>query len=125
MACAATRAVLPATRRQRCCCDLGTMQFRDGDLGTARKTWAEARRVKPDIALNPDYDAPDLRAAWLDAKGGGVSVAAEAAPSGDFIHVAAAAQKANTPLPIYVEAPGASADIARVDREEYKRVDAW
>ena len=110
--CAATRCT-PATRAA-VLRDLGTMQFRDGDLGTARKTWAEARRVKPDIALNPDYDAPDLRAAWLDAKGGGVSVAAEAAPSGDFIHVAAAAQKANTPLPIYVEVPGGSADIARV-----------
>jgi hypothetical protein len=90
--------------------DLGTMQFRNGDFGAARKSWGEALRLKQDIKLNPDYDSADLRAAWREAGAAG----AGPQPTGDFTHTPAAAQKTNTPLPIYVEAPGGGGDIARV-----------
>jgi hypothetical protein len=90
--------------------DLGTMQFRNGDFGAARKTWSEALKLQQDLALNADYDAPDLRAAWREA--GAVSAGPQ--PTGDFAHTAAPAQRANTPLPIYVEVPGGGEDIVRV-----------
>jgi hypothetical protein len=112
---AATRAALNR--------DLGTMQFHNGDFGAARKSFAEALRLKPDIKLNPDYDSPDLQTAWREATaaaGGGPSGGAEAGggagpqPTGDFTHTPAPAQKSNTPLPIYVEAASPDADIERV-----------
>jgi hypothetical protein len=90
--------------------DLGTMQFRNGDFGAARKSWSEALRLQPDLKLNPDYDSADLRAAWREAGAAG----AAPQPTGDFTHTPAAAQKSNTPLPIYVEVPNGSGDIARV-----------
>lgn len=91
--------------------DLGTMQFRNGDVGAAKKTWAQAVKLQADLALNPDYDTPDLRAAFDDAKGS----AGEGGPppSGDFAHTPAAEQKVNTPLPVYAEYPGGS-DVVRV-----------
>jgi hypothetical protein len=91
--------------------DLGTMQFHNGDFGAARKAFADALRLEPDIKLNPDYDSADLRAAWREA---GATAGTGPQPTGDFTHVAAAAQKANTPLPIYVEMPGGGNDVARV-----------
>ena len=52
--------------------DLGTMQFRKGDKDQAARNWAAAAQLQPDIALNPAYDAPDLKKAFLAAvKGGG------------------------------------------------------
>lgn len=104
--------------------DLGTMQFRLGDLGEGQRSWAAARAAQPAIALNPDYDAPDLRAAWDDGKGGG-----SAQPTGDFAHSPAAEQRVNTPLPIYAEYAG-GAGVARVvvkyrgsSGGDWKRVD--
>jgi hypothetical protein len=44
--------------------DVGSVQFRRGDLAGATKSWARALKLEPDLALNPDYDAPDLREAW-------------------------------------------------------------
>jgi hypothetical protein len=100
--------------------DLGTMQFRNGDVAAARRTWTEALKLAPDLAPNPDYDAPDLRAAWDEARtatagtAGAAGTAASAGkpestsgqPTGDFTHTPAAEQKANTPLPIYAELEG-------------------
>jgi hypothetical protein len=91
--------------------DLGTMQFRNGDLGAAKKSWADALALQADIALNPDYDTPDLHAAFEDARGSGGAMGEQ--PSGDFSHTPAGEQKVNTPLPVYVEYPG-SASVARV-----------
>jgi hypothetical protein len=92
--------------------DLGTMQFRNGDVGVAKKTWADAFKLQADIKLNPDYDTADLRAAFEDARGGGGPMGEQ--PSGDFAHTPAGEQKVNSPLPVYVEYPGTGANIARV-----------
>lgn len=92
--------------------DLGTMQFRGGDVGTAKKTWADAFKLQPDIKLNPDYDTADLHAAFEDARGGGGPMGEQ--PGGDFAHTPAGEQKVNTPVPVYVEYPGSSGNVARV-----------
>jgi hypothetical protein len=91
--------------------DLGTMQFRNGDVGAAKKTWGDALKLQPQITLNPDYDTPDLRSAFDDAKGGAGGGGPQ--PSGDFAHTAVAEQKVNTPLPVYAEYPG-TLQVARV-----------
>jgi hypothetical protein len=98
--------------------DLGTMQFRAGDMGAAKRAWAEALKADPSLALNPDYETPDLRTAWDDLKGthsgtgsGGGGAAEQ--PTGDFAHTPATEQKVNTPLPVYVEYAGTS-PVARV-----------
>jgi hypothetical protein len=100
--------------------DIGTMEFRAGDKGFATKAFTEALKLQPNIDLNPSYDSPDLRAAWVEVKGGGAPVGPAAPPApgapggappppsfqqptGDFIHVPAAEQKVDTPLPVYVE----------------------
>lgn len=84
--------------------DLGTMQFRNGDIGAARKSWGQALQVQPDVALNPDYDAPDLHAAFEEARGSAGGTGEQ--PSGDFSHTPAGEQKVNTPVPVYVEYGG-------------------
>jgi len=91
--------------------DLGTMQFRNGDLGAAKKTWAQALQVQSDLALNPDYDAPDIRAAFDEARGSASGTGEQ--PSGDFSHTPAGEQKVNTPVPVYVEYGGGTG-LARV-----------
>jgi hypothetical protein len=48
-------------------CDLGTMLFRKGDKAEAVKAWKIAVKLKPDIALNPAYDQPDVSAAFTAA----------------------------------------------------------
>jgi hypothetical protein len=112
--------------------DLGTMQFRAGDVGAAKKSWAEAIKLTPDLAPNPDYETPDLRAAWDELKG----VAGEAGgggggeqPTGDFAHTPAAEQRVNTPLPVYVEYSGTTTIVRVVVKyrgpkgSDWKRVD--
>jgi hypothetical protein len=103
--------------------DIGTMEFRAGDKGFATKAFTEALKLQPNIDLNPSYDSPDLRAAWVEVKGGGAPAGPVAPtapgvpagggappppsfqqPTGDFIHVPAAEQRVDTPLPVYVEA---------------------
>lgn len=91
--------------------DLGTMQFRNGDIGAAKKTWAQALQIQPDITLNPDYDAADLRAAFEEARGSAGGTGEQ--PSGDFSHTPAGEQKVNTPVPVYVEYGGGTG-LARV-----------
>ncbi len=89
--------------------DLGTMQLLGGGNAAAAKSFAAALALEPDIELNPDYDVPNVRAAWEAAQGGG---SAEQ-PSGDFTHTPPVEQKVATPLPLYVKAP-ADAKVARV-----------
>ena len=97
--------------------DLGTMQFRKGDKDQAARNWAEAVKLQPDIALNPSYDAPDLRKAFLAAtKGnGGGGGGGDGGGGGGASSRAATSrtprpteQKVDTPLPIYVEGGGDS-----------------
>jgi hypothetical protein len=93
--------------------DVGTMLFRQDDKDGARKSFGEALRLDPELPLNPSYDAPDLRAAWRQAGGQGAGAAnAGGPPSGAFDHTPAAAQKVNTPLPVF--AGGADPDVRRV-----------
>ncbi len=92
--------------------DLGTMQFRSGDKTAASKSFTDALALQPSLALNPDYDAADLRAAWDEAKGTGAAPAPEANAEEDFVHTPAPEQTTNTPLPVYVESPGSK--FARV-----------
>lgn len=51
-------------------CDLGTMLFRQGDKAGAARAWKIAVKLKPDVALNPAYDQPDVSAAFAAATGG-------------------------------------------------------
>ncbi len=96
--------------------DIGTMQFRLGQPEAAASSFSRARKVDPGIALNPDYDAKDLRDAWDAATAGSPATSATSAlsppVSGDFTHRPTAAQSASTPLPVYVEI--GSADVATV-----------
>ncbi len=121
--------------------DIGTMQFRAGDRGFAKKSFADAIKLQPSIDLNPSYDAPDLRAVWNEAKtAAGVPTTPAPAPApaptpavvappppppqpappppapvvppppvlpqpkgGDFTHTPVAEQRADTPVPVYIE----------------------
>ncbi|MDP9148957.1 MAG: hypothetical protein M3O36_03305 [Myxococcota bacterium] len=64
--CAAKRCV-PETRALLLR-DIGTMQFESGDGTAASESWTEALTLEPTVDLNPDYDRPELRAAWEEAK---------------------------------------------------------
>lgn len=101
--------------------DLGTMQFRKGDKDQAARNWAAAAQLQPDVAVNPAYDAPDLRKAFVAATngsggsgggGGGGGGGSADQPGGDFTHTPATEQKVDTPLPIYVE--GGADGVVRV-----------
>jgi len=101
--------------------DLGTMQFRLGDKAAAANAFADALKLEPDLSLNSKYDAPDVHAAWEQAKQavgaqqGGKPANKPAGskpgeqPTGDFTHAPADEQEDNTPLPIFVEYGGESA----------------
>ena len=110
-ACGAKKCV--AATRAALLRDLGTMSFRKGDKDLATKYFSDAIALQPDLALNPAYDAPDVRKAFNAAKGGGGGGGGGGGeqPSGDFTHTPPAEQKVDTPLPIYVEGGG---DVVRV-----------
>lgn len=78
--------------------DIGVMQFRLGSKEAALASFRRAKKIDPAVALNPSYDAPDLRDAWADASPAVQPV------GGDFTHTPAPAQAAHVPLPVYVEA---------------------
>lgn len=103
--------------------DLGTMQFRNGDIGAAKKSWAEALAVQADITLNPDYDTPDLHAAFDEARGGTGALGEQ--PSGDFAHTPAGEQRVNTPLPVYVEYAGSGGVVRVVVKYEGAAMSDW
>src|SRR5262249_39298437 len=86
---------------------------RNGDLGAAKKAWAEAVKLQPDITLNADYDAPDVHAAWDEAKNSGGGGAGAPPPQGGFTHTPPTQQKGQTTLPLYAEYPG-DGSVARV-----------
>jgi hypothetical protein len=103
--------------------DLGTMQFRSGDLGAAKQSWADALKAQADIALNPDYDTPDLRAAFEEARG--TTGAMGEQPSGDFAHTPAGEGKVNTPLPVYAEYPGSGVVVRVVVKYKGAAMSDW
>jgi hypothetical protein len=106
--------------------DLGTMQFRQGDTAGASKYFADALALQPTLALNPDYDAPDLRAAWDAAKGGGsAQPPAEEQPTGDFKHTPASEQTVNTPLPVYVLYPSETPPARVVVKYKGAQMNDW
>ncbi len=81
--------------------DIGTMQLRLGQPDAAASSFKRAKKLDPAIALNPDYDAKDLREAFEAAAA--AAAAAPAMAGGDFTHRPVAAEGASTPLPVYVE----------------------
>lgn len=84
--------------------DIGTFQLRLEDEKGANASFLRALRLSPELALNPSYDARDLRLRWQAAKD---SVLVATQPGeGDFEHTAPREQKESTPLPIYVEYRG-------------------
>jgi hypothetical protein len=124
--------------------DLGSMHLLLGDKGAAYTSFASALALRPDLPANPAYDSPELRRAWEGARAEAARNRAEAQaqaqpqaepsapveqPSGDFAHTPAAAQRVNTPLPVYAEYKG-SAALARVvlkyrgtPSDEWRRID--
>jgi hypothetical protein len=58
--------------------DLGIMQLRQGDAGSASQSFADALALEPDLALDPRYDRPPVSAAWNDAKQRAADAAREA-----------------------------------------------
>jgi hypothetical protein len=102
-ACGTTKCT-PATRAALLR-DLGAMAFRQGDSAGATKDFADAVAIQPDLDLNPRYDAPDLRNAFAQAKGGGDSGGHEQ-PSGGPAPTAPAEQKADTAPPAHVDGSG-------------------
>lgn len=87
-----------ATTRAALFRDIGVMQFRLGQKDSATASFRRAKKLDPKIALNPSYDAQDLRDAWNE------QVAPAAPAGGDFQHTPPKAQAGKTPLPIYVVA---------------------
>lgn len=99
--------------------DLGVVQIggaidREKGIGN----FAEALKLDPAVALEPDIKTKDLEAAFAEAKkrvaGGGATPGATAQPqSSDFVHTPAAEQTVRTPIPVYVEYTGSEA-LAKV-----------
>ena len=87
--------------------DIGVMQFRLGSREAALATFRRAKKIDPAVALNPSYDATDLRDAWAE------TTPAVQPAGGDFTHTPAAAQAIRVPLPVYAE-PKTSDPIASV-----------
>lgn len=134
---AATRASLLA--------DLGVMQFKKGNKDDATKSWGDAAKAQPGIALNPAYASGDVQSAFDAATGaggggGGGGGAASGGggsgggggggdqPSGDFAHTPPSEQVVDTPVPIYVE--GGADSVVRVvvkykgaGQSSWKRID--
>lgn len=127
---AATRASLLA--------DLGVMQFKKGNKDDANKSWSDASKAQPGVALNAAYASGDVQAAFDAATGAGGGGAGGGAgggggggggqPSGDFAHTPPAEQAVDTPVPIYVE--GGADSVVRVvvkykgaGQSSWKRID--
>jgi hypothetical protein len=71
-----------ATTRAGLLRDLGAMAFRKGQKDQAARFFADALALKPELTLNPNYDAPDLRQAFAAAKRGGGGAGASGAAGG-------------------------------------------
>lgn len=79
--------------------DIGVMQLRLGQRDAALASFRRAKKLDPNIALNPSYDTPDLREVWT---GSGSTPAVQPA-GGDFVHTPPTEAQAITPLAIYAE----------------------
>ena len=58
------------------------MQIRQGDAGSASQSFSDALALEPDLALDPRYDHPPVRAAWDEAKQRAADAAREASTAG-------------------------------------------
>jgi hypothetical protein len=85
--------------------DLGAMLVLSGSLDDARAAFAKALTFDSSLELDPAYKNPVIEGLWNDAR----KKAAAAAKGAEieFVHKPFAAQLVRTPLPIYVESPGA------------------
>jgi hypothetical protein len=94
--------------------DLGVMQLLTDDKEGAVSSFAGALALKPGLVPNPQYDTPEVRAAWDDAKEVALaSGGAEQPAGGDFKHKPVREQSVNAPVPIYVRYVGPGT-VARV-----------
>jgi hypothetical protein len=93
---------------------LGAMQLRRGAHDAALEALAAAAKEQPDLAPDPVFDSPELRAVFADASGTGGAGDSEgrAVPRGDFSHTPPTEQVTDTPLPLYLE--GGPDSVARV-----------
>jgi hypothetical protein len=97
--------------------DLGAMQLMNDDEKAAQASFAAALGLNATLGTNPRYDSPALRAAWKKAQRSAAEtvVASGEQPTGDFKHTPAAAQKPQTPVPVYVQySGGGEGHLARV-----------
>jgi hypothetical protein len=78
--------------------DIGVMQLRLGQRDAALASFRRAKKLDPNVALNPSYDAADLREAWNAA-----APTPQPAAGGDFVHTPPAEASPITPLAIYAE----------------------
>jgi hypothetical protein len=126
--------------------DLGVMQFKKGNKDDATKSWTDAAKAQPGVALRPAYASGEVQAAFDAAtsggggggaagggggagrEGGGGGGGGGGQPSGDFAHTPPAEQAVDTPLPIYVE--GGADSVVRVvvkykgaGQSSWKRID--
>jgi len=90
--------------------DIGTMMFRLGQRDAAITNFKRAKKLDPKIALNPSYDAKDVREVWEAAT---ATVAPQPA-GGDFIHTPPRAGAALFPLALYFEPKPGGEELARV-----------
>lgn len=108
--------------------DLGAMQLRSGDKAAAAISFAEALKIQPELELPTKYGSPDVRAAWdraKDAAASGRPAPPADQPAGDFTHTPATEQRANTPLPVYVEYPSSSPPAKVVVKYKGPKMSEW
>lgn len=104
--------------------DAGVMRARKGDAAGALADFGYALKMAPGLALPAAYDHPDVRAAWQKAREQTLGIVPlgepepAAAPKGDFSHKPWPEQRANTPLPLYVELEGRVSRVVVVYQAE-------
>jgi hypothetical protein len=79
--------------------DLGTMQFRLGDKQGAAKSFDDAIAADPDVMFDPDYDKPDVRAAWSEATQRAADAAKKNSAPAETAEPEAPAPEPKTPPP--------------------------
>jgi hypothetical protein len=104
--------------------DLGVMQLLTGDKESAVTSLTAALTMKPNLLINPQYDTPEVRAVWDEAKEAALASGGAEQPSGgDFKHKPVREQSVNAPVPIYVRyiGPGTVARVVVKYRSSPKR----
>jgi len=94
--------------------DLGVVFMGKSDKERCVQSFADALKIDPNVALDPDVKTKELDAAFEQARrkaglasgGAGVQAASGGLPTGDFVHTPANEQRVQTPVPVYVEYAG-------------------